>query len=172
MRGSTPAIAALVLAAAVSLASPATTARTWPASRARTLSGKPLTVPEQLGTTNVLIVGFTKRSRTQTEAWSRRLRGDARVTAKASVYDVMVLDGVPSLIRSTILRQVTSGVPKDRHERFLVVTEDVSTWRTFLNVHSEDVAYIVVLSSRGEVKWRSQGALNETYYQALGTALQ
>src|SRR5438132_1045148 len=87
----------------------------WPASNVATLSGKAIVIPTQLASLNILVVGFTKRSRSETAAWSLRLRNDARVTRAVSVYDVMVLDGVPSFFRSMIVKQVTSGVPKERH---------------------------------------------------------
>ena len=79
----------------------------------------------------------------------------------------MVLDGVPGFIRSAIVKQVASGVPKERHERFLVVSDDIPAWRVFLDVQSEDDAYVAVLSSKGSVMWRHQGVLNEAAYHAL-----
>ena len=84
-----------------------------------TLGGKPIVVPAQLSSLSILVVGFTKRSRSQTATWSKRLRNDVRVTQAASVYDVMVLDDVPSFFGSMIVKQVSSSVPKERHERFL-----------------------------------------------------
>lgn len=79
----------------------------------------------------------------------------------------MVLDGVPGLVRSMILKQVRSGVPRERHGTFLVVTDDVPTWRRFLEVGDEDDAYVALLDSKGVVVWRYQGALNETAYREL-----
>ena len=140
--------------------------RVWPPSRAVTLSGKPLVVPTQLAPASVLVVGLTRNSREQTEPWSRRLRDDRRVVG-ASIYDVMVLDGVPGFVRSMIVKQVKSGVPRERHERFLVVSDDISAWRNLLDVKDEDAAYVALLNSKGAVVWRYRGALDDVAYREL-----
>lgn len=150
----------------------ATAAPVWPASSAMSLSGKPVTVPSQLATTNVLVVSFSRQARKQTEVWSRRLRAEQRITSRASVYDVMILDEVPAFIERSILRQVRTGVPRERHEQFLVVREGVRVWRGLLDVRAEDDAYLAVVSAGGDLIWRHRGGFSEAAYKALLSRLE
>jgi hypothetical protein len=139
----------------------------WPRCAATTLTGKALIVPRDLGPLSVLVVGFTKASRDQTEAWSRRLRSEGALAQKAQTYDVMVFDDVPRFVRSLVLRQVIAGVPAARQDRFLVVTEQVDTWRKILQVGAEDDAYIALVASSGNVLWRGHGKLTEAAFAEL-----
>lgn len=134
---------------------------------ALTLSGKNIVVPRDLQGTSVVVVGFTKRSRKETEGWSSRLRNDRQIMTTVSVYDVVALDGVPGFIRSAILRQLLSGVPKERHDRFLIVSEAVNKWKRFLGATEEDNAYVAVIGSNGEVIWTARGAVTEAAWQQL-----
>lgn len=113
------------------------------------------------------MVGFTKRSRTETESWAKRLRDDRQLTASVAVYDVVALDGVPGFIRSAIRKQLLAGVPKERHDRFLIVSEAVDQWKRFLRVTEEDSAYVALIASSGDVLWTGRGAVSEPAYEQL-----
>jgi hypothetical protein len=120
----------------------------------------------------VLVAGFTKASRDETEPWARRLGGDARISAKARLYEVSILDGVPGFLRSMIITQMKSGVAPARQKQFLIATADVDWWKRLLGAErSDDHAWIVVMQRGGAVTWRGHGAISEAGYQNLLRAL-
>jgi hypothetical protein len=135
---------------------------------ARTLSGRNVVVPRDLPSTSVVVVGFAKSARKETEASAKRLRDDRQLAQHAVVYDVIVLDGVPGFIRSTIIKQLVSGIPKDRHDRFLVVTEAAGKWKRFLGATDEDRAYVALIA-KGEVVWTGRGAVTDAAHQQIRT---
>jgi len=130
-----------------------------PALNAQTLSGKKIAVPRDLKGISVLVVGFTKQSRTKTSGWGAKLRDDSQVSSTASIYEVVALENVPGFIRSTVIKQLKSGIPKVRHDRVFVVTEDVPKWKKFLRSAEEDDAYVAVVGPNGELIWIARGGI-------------
>jgi hypothetical protein len=68
-----------------------------PVVTVQTLAGERMVLPRDFAQPVVLVAGFTKASRAETEAWASRLGADSRITARASIYQVSILDGVPGL---------------------------------------------------------------------------
>lgn len=94
------------------------------------------------------------------------------VASRASVYEVVVLDGVPGLIRSGVVKQLVAAVPKARHDRFLVVSESVEKLKRFLGVTDGHSAYLALVAPNGDVTWRGRGAVTEAAYVQLSAALR
>ncbi|HET8897252.1 MAG TPA: hypothetical protein VFN09_00520 [Rhodanobacteraceae bacterium] len=83
---------------------------------ARTLSDQAFQIPGDLASgPAVLVVGFTKAAQKQTTAWSRQLTD----LDKVSVYEVAILEDVPTLIRRFVIGSIKSAVPKALHDHFL-----------------------------------------------------
>jgi hypothetical protein len=139
-----------------------------PAVPVQTLSGERIVLPHDLTQLSVFIVGFTKASRAETESWARRLRDDPRVSAKARIYEVSILDGVPGFLRGMIVSQMKSGVAPDRQEQFLIVSESADVWkRTLDSPGSDDHASVILVQPTGVVIWRGHGAVDDPKYQSL-----
>jgi hypothetical protein len=151
----------------------ATASATLPPVTAQTLSGEKVVLPRDIGDVAVLVAGFTKASRAQTEAWAHRLRDDPRVSPKAALYEVSILDGVPGFLRSMIISQMKSGIAPPRQKRFLIVTESVDSWKRALAASgTDDQAYLVLVQRSGAVVWRGHGVLTEASYQDLVRAIE
>lgn len=157
---------ALVIACAM-LCATALPTQVMPRLGAETLAGQRIVLPHELAAVSVLVAGYTKESRKQTEPWVRRLREEARIAGKATVYEVAILDGVPSFIRGMILRQMRSGVSAARQKEYLVVTENVETWRSLLGPTGDDDACILLMRTNGVVLWRTHGPVNDGAFEAL-----
>jgi hypothetical protein len=144
-----------------------------PSVTAQTLAGARMVLPGDFGQPVVLVAGFTKASRTETEPWARRLDSDARVGAKARVYEVSVLEGVPGFLRSMIISQMKSGIAPARQKQFLIATENIDWWKWALGADGgDDHAWIVVMQRGGAVIWRGHGAMNDAAYQGLLRAIE
>jgi hypothetical protein len=134
----------------------------------QTLSGEPMILPRDFTQPVVLVAGFTKASRSETEPWARRLAADSRITSKLRLYEVSILDGVPGFLRSMIIKQMKSGIAPARQKQFLIVTENVDWWKHALGASGgDDHAWIVVLKPGGVGAWRGHGAITEAAYGDL-----
>ncbi len=138
----------------------ATASATLSSVTTQTLSGEKVVLPQDIGDAAVLVAGFTKASRAQTETWAHRLRDDPRVSPKAAIYEVSILDGVPGFLRGMIISQMKSGIASPRQKRFLIVTESVDSWRRALAASgSDDQAYVILVQPIGSGRlarpWRS-----------------
>jgi hypothetical protein len=163
-------IATLVFLAVSAAAAPAS--RVLPLVTVQTLAGEQVVLPHDLGQPAVFVVGFTKASRAETEPWAQRLRADARISTKAHVYEVSILDGVPGFLRGMILKQMRTGVAPPRQAQFLIVTDAVDLWKRALDTAgSDDHASLILVQPTGAVVWSAHGALAEPNYQDLLRAI-
>ena len=90
----------------------------------------------------------------------------------ASIYEVVALENVPGFIRSTVIKQLKSGIPKARHDRLLVVTESVPKWKDVLRATDEDDAYVAVVGLNGELIWTARGSVTVGGLNKLKEALR
>lgn len=138
---------------------------------ARTLGGKPFSVVADLpARPSLLVVGFTRASRSQTEAWSRRVAGDPVLKAALSTFQVVVLDDVPALFRGFIIGGIKNGVPESMRPHFLIVTSDGEAWKRLVGYSKPDAAYLVLFDTAHEVVWRADGPFAEAAFHALRAA--
>lgn len=134
----------------------------------RTLSDRAFVIPTDLPPGPVvLIVGFTKASRKQTSAWSRQL-----TALTQPVFQVAILENVPSPLRRFVVSGIKSDVPQALHDRFLVVTQGTATWRTLCSAPQEDAACVLLLGPNHEVIWRGAGDATEQSTGALRSQIE
>ena len=119
----------------------------------------------------VIIIGFTKASRTQATEWSKRLESEVSGVSDTQVFQVAVLADVPWFLRGFVIRQIRASVPKSLHPRSLLALSDADAWKRLADFTEEDAAY-VVLVGHGELLWRSHGPLTEERYRGLTEALE
>lgn len=138
----------------------------------RTLAGKAFVVPFDLPSKPaVLIVGFSRSSKSQTTAWSRRIAGDARLKGTVSVFQVAMLEDVPSFLRGFVTQGIRKSVPAALQGRFLVVTENTNAWKKLMAYAAPDSAYLAVLDAGHDVVWRTSGAPKAAALDALRAAV-
>src|SRR5437763_688686 len=70
---------------------------TLPRLEGKSLAGKNVVLPDDArGSAAILIFGFTRASRSNTEAWSRRLADDKTLSG-VKIYNLPVLESVPRI---------------------------------------------------------------------------
>ena len=85
------------------------TAATLPNLEGETLAGSKLSLPTALkGKTALFIIGFSKDSQKQPEAWGKRLKTELPTL---KVWSVVDLEATPRLIRPMILRAMRASMP-------------------------------------------------------------
>jgi hypothetical protein len=133
--------------------------QSFPITQAETLTGKKVTVPD--GHPAVFIIGFTHASQTQTKAWS------LRVSNQLPTWSVSVLEDVPRLMRGMVTHAIKSSIPKEQHERFLLVYHNEKKLKQATGFDKQDDAYLVVVDAGGAIKWRYHGAVTDDAVKQL-----
>jgi hypothetical protein len=144
---------------------------TLPVLPVQTLSGHTLSIPGDLHGPTILIIGFTRKSREQTEGWAHRLRVDKITPPRASLRDVIVLEDVPGLLRGFVIKQLQASIPAGLHDEILLVTQAADLWKRSAGFVAEDDAYILLTDGKGAITWRLHGAVSEAGYAALQKAI-
>jgi hypothetical protein len=140
---------------------------TLPVLSVQTLSGQALSIPGDLHAPTIFVIGFTKKSRDQTEAWAHRLRADKVTPLRISLKDVIVLEDVPGLFRGFVVKQLQTSVPRNLHDEILIVTQAADLWKRSAGFTAEDDAYLLLADAKGTILWRAHGAVSDAGYAAL-----
>lgn len=147
-------IFALALSVAVQL-----TAATLPTVEGETLAGIKLSLPLALkGRTALLVIGFTKDSQKQSEAWTKRLKTDLPALDTWSIVD---LEDAPRLIRPMIMKAMRSATPKPRQDHFLILTKGGKALKLATSAANNDDAYLVLLDAEGNITWQTHGPVSD-----------
>jgi hypothetical protein len=161
-----------VSACALFLAAPfAATAADWaPPSEpleVRTLAGELRTFPRDVPVPRtIFVVTYSKAATTVASEWTRRLR-EIKPAWDVKVYQIAVLDDVPSLFRGPVITGMAAGVPQDMHDRFWVAELHGRQWRLFTDSELDDLPHIVVLDQRRRVAWRGHGPATDERVREL-----
>jgi hypothetical protein len=151
-------IQAVALAASIVLGAP------LPHTEAEALSGKKIVLPDAVtGHPTIVVVGFTKRSQSQTTAWSTQLTKDYGTEPRLQRYSIAVLDDVPGLIRGIVISGIRRGVPKDQQDNFIVLTHDAKAWRDIAGISSPDDAYVILFDDTAHVVAQTHGSIADAY---------
>ena len=135
-----------------------------PHTEAETLSGKKIVLPDAVtGHLTILVIAFTKRSQSQTTAWSTQLAHDYAAEPGLERYSIAVLDDVPGFIRGMVASAIRRGVPTDQHDSFLLIFQDAKPLRELTNVTNPDDAYVILLDRTSHVIAHAHGSPERAY---------
>ena len=128
--------------------------------RATTLDGVDVTVPD-LQRAAVLVIGFGRAAGEQVRPWRTHIDG---IESGPPVASVMVIDGVPGLLRGLLTRTMRGEVAEERQPTIYLVTEDGDAWRElvrFDETDGADAAYVLRFDAQGQVCFRHVGAITD-----------
>ena len=149
---------------AVALAASIVLGAALPHTEAETLSGKKIVLPDAVtGHPTIVVVGFTKRSQSQTSAWSTQLTKDFGTEPRLQRYSIAVLDDVPAFIRGIVTSSIRRGVPKDQQDNFIVITRDAKPWRDIAGISRPDDAYVILFDDTAHVVAQTHGTIADAY---------
>ena len=129
--------------------------------RATTLSGVDVTLPDA-DRAAILLVGFGRDAGAQVRQWRQRID---EIDSGPSVASVMVIDGVPRLLRGVLTRTMRGEVAEERQHTIYLVTEDGDAWRAlaqFDETNAADEAYVLRFDGGGQVCFRHVGPIAES----------
>lgn len=150
--------ASLLLALSISSA---VSAQTIPGTAGEALTGQRLVVARALqGHPAILVAAFSHKGGERCSHWMQAIEKDPAL-ASATVYQLVMLGSVPSILRGAIKGMIRKGVPPDEQSRFIVLTRDEKQWRAYFQVGTEDDPYIVLLDSNGKKIWSGHGSARQ-----------
>jgi ATP10 protein len=127
-----------------------------------TFAGETVSLPQRLkGGVGVLVLGFSRNSKTQTSEWGRRLAHEEHPPAARIVFEMPVLESVPKLLRGMVLKQIKSSIPMADQTRFLPVLDHEAEWKKAAGFDKPDDAYVLVVDGEGVVRWSVEGSLTD-----------
>ena len=149
-------------------ASAAQTPSIMPRIEGQTLAGNKVVLPEAAaGKTAVLILGFTRASKTPTSDWANKIRADFGSQHRFVLYQIPVLEEVPHLLRGMVISGIRKGVPDNQRDSFLVVVQSESELKNFVSYREHDDAYLVILSPDEKVAFQEHGRLGPEIYSRV-----
>jgi ATP10 protein len=152
------------LAQAVALTVSIVLGAALPHTEAETLSGKKIVLPDALNNhPTIVVMGFTKRSQSQTSAWTTQLTKDYANEPRLQRYSIAVLDGVPGFIRGRVIASMRRGVSSDQQDTFIVLTHDAKPWRDLAAITNADDAYVILFDSTAHVVAQTHGPVDDAY---------
>ncbi len=143
-------------------------AQDLPKIEGESLAGHHVVLPDAAsGKVAVLILGFSKASKTPTSAWGQRIETDFAETPDLVLYQLPVLEDVPGFIRGMVISNIKKGVPEERRGYFVPVLHGESDLKKLVNYREPDDAYLILLDRSGNIAYQMHGALSETRYAEL-----
>ena len=126
-------------------------AQQLPRIEGENLFGHQVILPDDAsGTVAVLILGFSKASKTPTANWQKRIKSEVSAQPGLAVYQLPVLEDVPRLVRSMVISSMKSGVPESQRDRFIPLLHGEAELKKLVNFQAPDDAYLVVLDRSGK----------------------
>jgi hypothetical protein len=133
-------------------------AQSLPPVQATTLDGAPVVLPGE-GRTKplVLLLGFSHKSDGDFKSWAERARTPYLSDSRVDYYELVDLQGVPSIIDVMIVHGMRRAVKEPRRSHFAPFYHHETDWKKLVNYDDPKVAYAVLADAEGHVVWQSSG---------------
>jgi hypothetical protein len=115
----------------------------------------------------ILVLGFSRGAREAVTGWAQKIAGDYRTSNVVAYYELPVVASVPGFLRGMVLRSIRSSAPERAHRRIVPITDNEVGWRALAHYGEADDAYLLVVDSRGDVVYQTQGQPTDAAYAAL-----
>ncbi len=143
-----------------------------PNLQSTTLIGQPINLPAAFGgKVGILIIGFSRESRTPAAEWGKRLATDFEHSPDVLYFELPVLEDVPRLLRGVVLRAIARELSPRAQSHFLPITTNEAQWKSAAHFSQPDAAYVLVVDSSGNILWQTSGDPTGERYSSLRHAV-
>lgn len=143
-----------------------------PDTEGRTLQGENVAVPGILNQHPAfLILGFSQRSTDDARSWSKGLHQAEILQGRDDVYDLIMLERVPRLLRGLVERQIRNDVSPAVRSHFISLIHDEDRWRAFAHIDSDKDVYVVLVDQYGGLCWETHGPPSQKALAAAAGAM-
>jgi hypothetical protein len=144
------------------------TGMSFPLLSGEYLTGRKAVLPEAAsGKIALLALGFTYDSRFAVEAWTGRFRKDFGSSREITFFEIPMMGGMARMGRWFIDSGMRKGTPKELHENVITVYGGTDPWKKRLGFKEGDDAYLILIDSKGIVRWTHSGQFDEARYAEL-----
>ena len=151
----------------------AQTVQQLPKIEGETFAGRHVVFPDTTsGNITVLVLGFTKASKTPTSEWARKLSADFGSRPGFELYQLPVLEDVPRLLRGMVISGIKKGVADNNRDRFVPILQGEAELKKVVNYHEPDDAYLIMLDGTGRIVQQTHGSLIDSNYSPLFAKIQ
>jgi hypothetical protein len=134
-----------------------------PAFSGRTITNRPVAVPEfPMEKPAVLVFTFSRKAGKDAKMWNEHLAQDFAVNISA--YGVNELESAPKIFRRLAISGIKSSISVSAQDRTIVLYRDEQLWRQRLGVKDENRAYVVLLDRSAAICWMSPAAFSDGTY--------
>jgi hypothetical protein len=119
------------------------------------------------GKVALLALGFTYDSRFAVEAWTGRFRRDFGSSRDVTFFEIPMIGGMARMGRWFIDSGMRKGTPKELHENVITVYGGTDPWKNRLGFKKGDDAYLILIDSKGIVRWTHSGQFDEARFAEL-----
>ena len=148
-------------------------AQQFPRLQEENLDGQQVVLPDAAsGKVAVLVMGFSRASKTPTEAWAKRITSDFGRTSGFVLYQMPILEAVPKMFRGMIISGIKKGVPENQRPTFVPVVHNEDELKKLVGFKGEDDAYIVVLDRSGKIVYQAHATSVDPRYADLKAKVQ
>jgi hypothetical protein len=147
----------------------------FPVLSGQFLTGRDAALPqESSGSTRLVAMGFTYKSRFPVEAWAEWYSTAIGRREDITLFEVPMISGLATFGQWFIDRGMRNGTPTELHENVITVYSGANEWKTALayGPGREDDAYLIVIDGGGIVQWFHHGMFDDfTAAQLRGVIL-
>jgi hypothetical protein len=142
----------------------ALSAQALPVVRGTSVSGRPVTLPDQVkGKIAVLVIGFSRGSSAPTGAWAARLQTDFARNPNAAIFRLAFLEEVPRVFRGLATSGVGKSAGTDGRDTVVVVFESEAAFKRLVQYSKPNDAYMLVVDRIGQIRLLASGDLESQY---------
>lgn len=154
-----PRIAATAL---LFLAGSALFAQSIPPVDTKTLDGVSVVLPAEGHTKPILLLlGFSHKSDDDFKKWAEQARKPYVSDSRIDYYELIDLQGVPSLVNKMILHGMRRDVKEPRRSHFAPFYQHDADWKKLVKFDDPNIAYAVLADAQGHVVWQGKGPATE-----------
>lgn len=125
------------------------------------------------GEYNLVIVPFQRLQQQDVNTWIPAARELERTYPGLVYYELPTIYELPTLSRTFINEGMRAGIPdQTARERTITLYLDKDTFKTALEIESEETIHLFLVDRQGNILWREQGVFRKEKLDGLLSVLE
>ncbi len=135
--------------------------RKFPKIKGKSLSGKEVTLPEDMEGEVILVgVAFKREAQEMLDSWVEYF--DILCEGKKDIYELPIIEGsLWKIFSSFIDRGMKSGISEEMHDKVVTHYGDASEVKEKLEIEDDDLGYVFLLAENGRILFKGEGHADE-----------
>lgn len=140
----------------------------FPKIEATTLSGKAITLPAYVqGKQALVVVAFRRQAQGKIDSWRKPFMEKYTDSENYTFLEIPMIGSGWKLASGWIDNGMRSGVPRFLHNNVATYYGPLQAYFKALGIADKSDAYVFLLSTEGNIRWRGRGYASTDKLQAL-----